>query len=224
MAGRQGEAIALSLDGLAGLPLAVARRVLRAAVARAKGDERDLGLERVEALVTLARAGRTGSVVELSGGWRAERTYGRVVIAPASPRSPGPADEWDLPVPGRLVIANLGVTLTAELSEEVTLSADRDLAVLDADQTGTDLFVRTWRHGDRFLPLGMQSWCKLQDFFTEAKVPRARRAWTPLVVSRESREIVWVAGLRIGERYKVTERTRRTLRLQVQWRAATGGG
>jgi tRNA(Ile)-lysidine synthase len=58
---------------------------------------------------------------------------------------------------------------------------------------------------------------KLQDFFVDAKVPRHQRCRVPLVVS--GGEIAWVVGFRVDERFKVTDSTRRVLRMC----AATGG-
>jgi tRNA(Ile)-lysidine synthase len=57
--------------------------------------------------------------------------------------------------------------------------------------------VRRRLPGDRFQPLGMTGHKKLQDFFTDAQVPRDERDTVPLFVS--PRGIVWVGGLRVAE-------------------------
>ena len=62
---------------------------------------------------------------------------------------------------------------------------------------GGRLTLRTRQAGDRFQPLGMTGEKKLQDFFTDAKVPRALRDRVPLLVSGE--KIAWVAVSRIAE-------------------------
>jgi tRNA(Ile)-lysidine synthase len=54
---------------------------------------------------------------------------------------------------------------------------------------------------------------KLGDFFTDAKVPRADRARAALVTS--GGEIVWVAGHRPDDRFKVTARTKRFLWIEA---------
>ena len=56
---------------------------------------------------------------------------------------------------------------------------------------------------------------KLQDFFTNQKVPRGRRRQL-VVAEAEDGEAFWVEGLRISERFKLTERTIR--RLQWRWK------
>jgi tRNA(Ile)-lysidine synthase len=70
-------------------------------------------------------------------------------------------------------------------------------AWLDRESLGGELSLRTRRPGDRFQPLGMSREKKLQDFFTDAKVPRTWRDRVPLLVSE--RGIAWIAGHRIAD-------------------------
>ncbi len=79
---------------------------------------------------------------------------------------------------------------------------------------GELFIVRLPKPGDRFIPLGNSGFMKLQDFFTNLKVPRAERRKIPLVCRGE--DIVWVAGFRIDDRYKVSDDTREVVRLE--WR------
>jgi tRNA(Ile)-lysidine synthase len=82
----------------------------------------------------------------------------------------------------------------------------------DADAVGDEIILRHWQPGDRFQPIGMPRPIKLQDFFTNEKIPKARRH--DLVVATTAQgEIFWVEGLRIGERFKLTSHTKRGL----QW-------
>ena len=80
----------------------------------------------------------------------------------------------------------------------------------DADAVGASIVLRHWREGDRFQPIGMKQPVKLQDFFTNQKVPRARRHEL-LLATTEGGEIFRVEGARIGERFKITPATRRIL-------------
>jgi tRNA(Ile)-lysidine synthase len=76
------------------------------------------------------------------------------------------------------------------------------LAWLDRASLGEQVQVRTRQSGDRFQPLGMQQEKKLQDFFTDAKVPREWRDRVPLLVA--DRGIAWVVGYRIAHWARVT--------------------
>jgi tRNA(Ile)-lysidine synthase len=82
--------------------------------------------------------------------------------------------------------------------------------VFDADRVGMTVELRHWRPGDRFHLIGMVKPAKLQDIFTNQRVPRARR--TELVVAAtRTGELFWVEGLRISERFKLTKDTNRRL-------------
>ncbi|HEY1787064.1 MAG TPA: tRNA lysidine(34) synthetase TilS [Verrucomicrobiae bacterium] len=81
--------------------------------------------------------------------------------------------------------------------------------LFDADKVGTAIVIRHWRAGDRFQPIGLTAAVKLQDLFTNAKVPRARRH--QLIVAEARSGVFWVEGLRISEKFKLTEQTERAL-------------
>ncbi len=87
----------------------------------------------------------------------------------------------------------------------------RGCEYFDADRVGDGATLRHWQPGDRFQPIGMPQPVKLQDLFVNAKIVRAQRH--ELVVAETAQgEIFWVEDLRIGERFKVSEKTRRILR------------
>lgn len=80
----------------------------------------------------------------------------------------------------------------------------------DADAVGARVQLRYWQPGDRFHPVGMKAPVKLQDLFVNSKVPPNRRR--ELVVAESTGgELFWVEGLRISERFKIREGTRRCL-------------
>ena len=62
------------------------------------------------------------------------------------------------------------------------------------------LTVRGWRHGDRMRPAGLEGTKTLQDLFTDNKIPREERERIPVVEC--GGEIVWVAGLAVGESFR----------------------
>ena len=87
--------------------------------------------------------------------------------------------------------------------------------ILDADLAADRLWLRPFRTGDRFEPLGMPGkTVKLSDLFVNLKIPkRLRKKWPLLMVGDE---IAWVVGLRTSERFKVTAATRRVVRSQLK--------
>jgi tRNA(Ile)-lysidine synthase len=62
--------------------------------------------------------------------------------------------------------------------------------------------VRNRRKGDRFQPLGLTAPKKLKDFLIDRKIPAKVRDRLPLLVWND--EIVWIGGVEVSERFKVT--------------------
>jgi tRNA(Ile)-lysidine synthase len=89
--------------------------------------------------------------------------------------------------------------------------------VLDRDSLGDELVVRTWRAGDRMRPLGLNGSKSLQDLLTARRVPRERRA-SVVVVEAGDGEIAWVEGVATSELFKVSDATRRAVKLSVERR------
>ena len=81
--------------------------------------------------------------------------------------------------------------------------------IFDAERIGHSVVLRHWHPGDRFQPKGMKSAVKLQDLFTNAKIPRERRR--KLLVASAGGEIFWVEGLRMAEHFKLTSATKQGL-------------
>lgn len=70
------------------------------------------------------------------------------------------------------------------------------------------LQVRFWRAGDRYQPLGAPGQRKVQDVFTDKKVPVALRSQLPLVVDAQNGRVLWVASLPPAHECAVTADTK----------------
>ena len=103
-------------------------------------------------------------------------------------------------------IAELGVTVLVERATAETPhdGARRQLIQLPAGALAS-FTVRNRQPGDRFHPLGMPGSKKLKDFLIDRRIAADVRDRLPLVVWNG--EIVWVAGVEVAERVKVTSPT-----------------
>ena len=98
------------------------------------------------------------------------------------------------------------LTLTNSVVDE------RSQALLDLDSLEGSLTVRTWLPGDRYAPLGAPGSRKLQDLFTDRKVPARNRERLPIILSGDS-QIAWCPGLPPAERHRVKSDSSKVLRL-----------
>lgn len=94
--------------------------------------------------------------------------------------------------------------------EGTEIPKDSACASLDFGRLEFPLRIRYWQRGDRFVPFGMKGMKKLSDFFIDRKIPKERKDRIPLLCNGNG-DILWIAGLRSDNRYKVTPETRQIL-------------
>ena len=85
----------------------------------------------------------------------------------------------------------------------------------DADKVGERIVLRHWQPGDRFQPIGLSASVKLQDWFTNRKIPPPERRCL-VVAATAAGEVFWIENQRMGQRFKLRGTTKR--RLIWTWR------
>lgn len=93
-------------------------------------------------------------------------------------------------------------------SSEIKFEKNINKAFVNADHLVFPLILRNWQNGDKFIPLGMRNLKKVSDFFIDEKVPLHLKRSTPLLVNGNG-EIIWIAGKRQDNRYKLTPATKK---------------
>ncbi len=88
-----------------------------------------------------------------------------------------------------------------------------DIACVDFDLLEFPLIIRKWEKGDYFRPLGMKNMKKLSDFFIDNKVSIPDKENTWLLTS--GKNIVWIIGKRIDDRFRITGTTEKILQLEM---------
>jgi tRNA(Ile)-lysidine synthase len=91
---------------------------------------------------------------------------------------------------------------------------DPSVAVLDKDKVSFPLRWRMWKEGDYFFPLGMSGRKKVSDFLIDLKLSLPEKQSVTVIESEK--QIIWLPGLRIDDRYKVTPLTRTSLVLSLR--------
>ncbi|MCC5927877.1 MAG: tRNA lysidine(34) synthetase TilS [Cyclobacteriaceae bacterium] len=87
------------------------------------------------------------------------------------------------------------------------------IAMLNAEKLIWPLILRTWKKGDTFKPLGMKGHKKVSDFLIDNKVPLHKKSG--IMVVQSGGDIIWLAGYRPDDRYKVKEKTRKIVKLEI---------
>jgi len=181
--------LAPAIAELRSLPPGLARLVLRRLAEGASGGSYSLSRERADEVLRLGERGGTASL-DLGGGLRAVAEYGTLRFT-RDPDAPPPP-------PAKLLVPGSARFGDWEVSASLGEGGE---ALVAAEPLGAWLTVRAWTEGDRMRPAGLGGSKTLQDLFTDRKVPRALRRRLP-VVTTEQGEIVWVAGVAVGESFR----------------------
>ena len=185
--------------------------------------------------------GAPSKTLNLPGRLRLTTDYGKAFIGDADALDerlsslPKLRGEFPLTVPGEVQAGAWCIRATVEelkaSEHEKTLAKARKIAAsaewqdgttgttivetLDIDSVGSRLRIRARQPGDRFQPLGMVGSKSLRAFMIDARVPRRWREGLPLLVSE--RGIVCVPAWRIADWARITDTTKRVLRLEVNY-------
>ncbi len=89
---------------------------------------------------------------------------------------------------------------------------NKNIAFLDYKLLHFPLSIRPWQHGDTFQPLGMKGKKKVSDFFIDIKLSKVQKEKTLLLC--QGKEIIWIIGHRIDNRFAVTEETTQILKIE----------
>jgi len=205
-----------------GEPLAVQRRLVKAI-----GDEAGIPLEfkHVEEILRFAGGeDHGGKTLCLPLGWKLSQDAHEIVFLTPDLREPvmtpdyAPDYEYDLPVPGRVLVRETGMIVEARCIPAGMEAGYNPDQLLDAASLAATLRVRNWRAGDRYWPAHTKAPKKIKELLQERHVAAAeRRAW-PVILSAD--EILWVRGFSLPA--KVQAKPGQRAILIQEHRAGTG--
>ena len=205
----------------------IRRRLLRECIRRASGNGslKDIGAVHVEALMGLACGGGEKSV-RLPGGLTAVRSYGQIRFLSGAEALSGavlpavgalyaqdarPGERWvEVPFPGRQMVHYGGYCFSLECGcageSGICIPKKRFTKWIAyatiAQKESQKLCFRTRRPGDVLVVRQDGSRKKLSDYLIDEKIPSSLR--DRVVLLAIGSEVLWVAGMRISEKARVT--------------------
>jgi tRNA(Ile)-lysidine synthase len=196
---------------------ALSKRIVRQIVEGIKPRDGQFGAAHVEAVLTLARHGRSGSSLALPGGVAVRKERDTLVFLAAENAGPrtsqSAAREYEYKIDleneeAKVNVAELGCVFRLRVIDWPPKRGEtsRDRAVPDRDRLRFPLVLRNWRPGDRLRPLGHRSAHKLKRLLNEKHVSRWERDGWPVLTS--GGELVWARGFPVAAEFAANERTR----------------
>jgi tRNA(Ile)-lysidine synthase len=130
-----------------------------------------------------------------------------------SPLAPEEAAHILIQESDKHIIFPQGKLTIEKISGSLEPSANPQVAALDTKDITFPLLLRKWKQGDYFYPLGMRKKKKLSRFFIDQKLSLTDKenVW----VIESDKKIVWVVGLRIDDRFKLTPSSNSLLKMHI---------
>ncbi|MCR5438994.1 MAG: tRNA lysidine(34) synthetase TilS [Selenomonas sp.] len=185
------DGVTLVVEHLAQLPLALQRGVVRKFWHCLTGSGSDLGFVQAEDVRRLCLENRTGSRLELPGGWLVRVAYGRLCGQPQA--SNAPAEKLPavlLQIPGSTVWGRY--TCEASWLATLPVSTGPFEYYFSPERLTEPLVIRQREAGDVIQLAGGRK--KLKRLLIDDKIPQEERDRLPLIAA--GHEILWVVGHR----------------------------
>lgn len=209
--------ITISLAAFLKLPGVLQNVVLRKAWERLTGSGSKLGFVHLAKSLDLLRSGQTGSMMDLPAGIRLIKSYQEFSLSTAAVGDTADLRfSHTLNVPGITLIPETGDAIKAEVLEmtsELDVLNRPDEIFVDLDLVPLPLTARSRKPGERFRPLGQKGTKKIKKYLIDCKVPRQERSRLPVLAAAND-QVIWIAGLRADERWRVNPETRKVLKLK----------
>ena len=156
-----------------------------------------------------------GKIAEMGNTWIAERLEKSIQIRK---RKELKAFAFKMENAGTLTTDKFVFSIkksSRQVGTDNKVKSDASIEYVDARFVKFPIVIRSWKKGDAFIPLGMKGKKKLSDFLGEQKLSAEEKLAAPVVET--SGKIVWVAGRRLDERFKITDSTTETYQLTIKF-------
>ncbi|MFH1868221.1 MAG: tRNA lysidine(34) synthetase TilS [Candidatus Omnitrophota bacterium] len=220
---RRTGAVAISLKVFKKSHLSLQRAFVRKAVESLTGSMDDIDFRHSREIENLVYHRPVGSIVHMPSGVECEKSKSDIIFFYNRKRSVSRyrPETAQLSIPGKTVFGR------KKINAKILSGSDRFSSIFnkdrkknsnsceffDMDKLKMPLKLRYRYPGDRMRPFGMRSHKKISDIFIDEKIPLSRRKNVPLVVSSDG-DLIWLCGMRMSDKFRVSEKTKRVLKLE----------
>lgn len=191
---KEDKRISISISSFQEMPMPLQRRGIKLILNYLYNDRpASLSAIHIEKIFSIIRNPHPSGTLDFPSGLRIIRSYGNCHFELDPPERQ--SYRFELSGPDQLRLPNGGVIDAQLLNGAHDRGISNDCFIVDLEQTGTPLIIRTRRNGDRISLKGMTGSKKVKDIFIDMKIPLAQRDEWPIVTDREGR-ILWLPGLK----------------------------
>ncbi len=206
--------IILEINRFSGYFIIVRKYILFHLLAAAGLPQNVLSFRSMKEILHLIEERKSGRSVRIVDSWQIGVDHSGIVLFSRPQRG---QIFYKFKVGEPIYISEKGIRLTSEFfenNEPVEFNRDSLIEFVDHQRlTSRFCEIRSVKRGDRFFPLGLNHRQKLSDFFINQKIPFLDRAQTLVLVN--GKDIVWVVGYRLDNRFKLTKKSKKVIKFQI---------
>ena len=176
----------------------IQKQIFKMVLEKTAGKKKDLERRHIEDLIELSRNG-TGKMISLPYRICAEKNYQYIKVYKQNI-----SDKQKMK----------GKLLCEEITDLTNIMENDCIKIIDYDRIETEIQMRCRKPGDFFIFDKNNKRKSISRYFIDEKIPRELRDQMPLVA--DGNHIVWIVGRRVSEYYKITESTKRYLKLEYK--------
>lgn len=218
---RDDQEILLNLQDLKECHIAAKRRIIRNSIKKIRGNIKGIANIHIDSIIDLVENGGTGSMLHLPDRVRALKSYETLKICLHRCEKEDLYFNEKVNIPGTTVINEISGKIEASLIyasavafniKDFTNISDKGMVqFFDYNKLKEGIYLRNRRDGDIFKPFKSNGTKKLKKIFIDKKIPVETRNQIPLI--SKDKEIVWIIGYKISDKFIVTENTKIILKL-----------
>jgi tRNA(Ile)-lysidine synthase len=196
---RADDALSIPVEGLLKMHPALQKQVLRQAVKECLTSLRGITAAHIETVLSLCTK-QSGAAVQLPQGSIAMRQFDDIVFL-RHPLPPAPAFSYQLNIPGRCLVPEIGAEFVSEICgapdlQTMTESRWRQ-PFLNRSALPAILTIRSRMPGDRY---GGEGHRKVKKMLIGSRIPRTQRSVLPMIVA--GTDVIWIPGFRPARAYE----------------------
>lgn len=201
------------------------KEVLRKVLFELSNEHKDIEMRHIHMILELEKQG-AGKHIDLPYQMEAVHYYDRLIIRKRKENKEREKEELEIEavIPGIIKIPGSGRSLCFEVIcvedsdrnelEKMYRDKKNDYTKwFDYDKIRNTVLARYRKTGDFFVYNERGNRKKLKEYFIEQKVPAEKRK--SILLLADGNHIMWIIGYRISEYYKVTNETKRILKVKV---------
>ncbi len=164
----------------------------------------------IQSIIELSQ-NQSGKKIELSKKWTAVKSAAEIIFHQHLDRT---QFSYILKKEGRIRTKEFVFSIQKSAPPKKISAPNAFTEFVDAATVEFPVTIRSWKEGDSFVPLGMNAQKKLSDFFIDKKISLNEKHNVPIIES--SNKIIWIAGLRLDDRCKITEQTKKVYKFTLE--------